>query len=64
MAEQAWYRCTVEKVYAAARDAWAEAVPGLRAAWAKHEQHYPERTRLTPPAPAPTAPGPTAETAS
>jgi hypothetical protein len=48
MAEQAWYRSTVEKVYAAARDAWAEAVPGLRAAWAKHEQHYPERTRLAP----------------
>jgi hypothetical protein len=48
MAEQAWYRGTVEKVYAAARDAWAEAVPGLRAAWAQHEQHYPERTRLTP----------------
>ena len=48
MAEQAWYRGTVEKVYAAARDAWAEAVPGLRAAWAKHEQHYPERTRLAP----------------
>ena len=48
MAEQAWYRGTVEKVYAAARDAWTEAVPGLRAAWAKHEQHYPERTRLAP----------------
>jgi hypothetical protein len=48
MAEQAWYRGTVEKLYAAARDAWAEAVPGLRAAWAKHEQHYPERTRLAP----------------
>ena len=48
MAEQAWYRGTVEKVYAAARDAWAEAVPGLRAAWARHERHYPERTRLTP----------------
>ena len=48
MAEQAWYRGTVEKVYAAARDAWAEAVPGLRAAWAKHEQHYPERTRPAP----------------
>jgi hypothetical protein len=48
MAEQTWYRGTVEKLYAAARDAWAEAVPGLRAAWARHEQHYPERTRLAP----------------
>ena len=48
MAEQAWHRGTVEKLYAAARDAWAGAVPALRAAWAEHEQHYPERTRLTP----------------
>ena len=48
MAEHTWYRGTVDKLYAAARDAWAEAVPGLRAAWAKHEQHYPERTRLAP----------------
>jgi hypothetical protein len=48
MAEQAWYRGTVEKVYAAARGAWAEAVPGLCAAWEKHEQQYPERTRLAP----------------
>jgi len=48
MAEQAWYRGTIEKVYAAARDAWAEAVPALRAAWTEHERHHPERTRLTP----------------
>ena len=48
MTEQSWYRGTVEKVYAAARDVWADAVPALRAAWAQHEQHYPERTRLTP----------------
>ena len=31
-----------------ARDAWAEALPELRAAWEKHEQNYPERTRPTP----------------
>jgi hypothetical protein len=30
------------------RDAWAEARPGLRAAWEKHEQNYPERTRPAP----------------
>jgi len=30
------------------RDAWAEAVPGLRAAWEEHEQSYPERTRPAP----------------
>ncbi len=33
---------------AEARDAWAEALPGLRAAWEKHEQQFPERTRPTP----------------
>src|ERR1700735_2533876 len=27
-----------------ARDAWAEALPGLRAAWAEHEQRFPERS--------------------
>ena len=26
-----------------APDAWAEALPGLRAAWEEHEQRYPER---------------------
>jgi hypothetical protein len=31
-----------------ARDAWADALPGLRAAWEKHEQDYPERTRPAP----------------
>jgi hypothetical protein len=30
------------------RDAWAEALPGLRAAWEKHEQDYPERSRPAP----------------
>jgi hypothetical protein len=33
---------------AEARDTWAEALPGLRAAWEKHEQKYPQRTRPTP----------------
>jgi hypothetical protein len=31
-----------------ARDAWAEALPQLRAAWEEHEQSYPERTRPPP----------------
>jgi hypothetical protein len=33
---------------AEARDAWAAALPELRAAWEKHEQNYPERTRPAP----------------
>ena len=33
---------------AEARDTWAEALPGLRAAWEKHEQKHPQRTRPTP----------------
>jgi hypothetical protein len=37
-----------EPVGAEARDAWAEALPGLRAAWERHEQNYPERARPTP----------------
>jgi hypothetical protein len=32
----------------AGRDAWAEAVTELRAEWEKHEQRFPERSRLTP----------------
>ncbi len=48
IAEHAGYRATVEQVYAAARGAWADAVPGLRSAWEQHEEKYPERTRLTP----------------
>lgn len=28
-----------------ARDAWAEALPALRAAWERHEQRFPERSR-------------------
>jgi hypothetical protein len=42
------HRVLVDHVYGAARDAWAEAVPDLRAAWENHKQRYPERLRLTP----------------
>jgi hypothetical protein len=31
-----------------ARDAWALAVPGLRAEWEKHEREFPERSRSAP----------------
>ena len=31
-----------------ARDAWAEALPELRAEWERHEQRFPERTRAAP----------------
>ena len=31
-----------------ARDAWAEALPGLRAAWQEHERRFPERSRSAP----------------
>ena len=31
-----------------ARDTWAEALPGLRAAWEQHEQRFPERSRSAP----------------
>jgi hypothetical protein len=48
IAAHAGHRAKVEGVYAAAREAWTEAVPGLRSAWEKHEQKYPERERLTP----------------
>jgi hypothetical protein len=48
IAEHAGYRATVEGVYAAAREAWADAVPGLRSAWERHEERYPERERATP----------------
>jgi hypothetical protein len=48
IAEHAGHRATVEGVYAAAREAWADAVPGLRSAWERHEEKYPERDRATP----------------
>jgi hypothetical protein len=31
-----------------ARQAWAQAVPDLRAAWEEHKEHFPERSRPTP----------------
>jgi hypothetical protein len=46
LAENARYQQTVDAAYQqAARDAWARAVPELRAAWEDHEQRYPERVR-------------------
>ena len=48
IAEHAGHRATVEGVYAAARAGWADAVPGLRSAWERHEEKYPERERATP----------------
>jgi hypothetical protein len=41
------YQAKVDQAYAAERT-WAKAVPSLRAAWAKHQDQYPERTRATP----------------
>ena len=46
-AEHARYRARVEGG-AAAADAWAEAAPGLHAAWERHVEKYPERERPTP----------------
>ena len=44
------HRENVEAAYQAAadRDAWAEAVPRLRAEWEEHQQKYPERLRASP----------------
>jgi hypothetical protein len=49
VAAHARNRETVEAAYQAAadRDAWAEAVPGLRADWAEHKERYPERVRAS-----------------
>jgi len=46
-AEHARYRERVED-YGSARDAWAEAAPGLHAAWERHVEKYPERERPAP----------------
>ncbi len=48
------HRALVDRAYGVARDAWAEAVPDLRAGWEGHKQRYPERLR---PAPSATADG-------
>ncbi len=42
------HRVLVDHVYGAARDAWAEAAPNLRAAWENHKDRYPERMRPPP----------------
>lgn len=42
------HRVLVDHLYGTARDAWAEAVPNLWAAWENHKQRYPERLRPTP----------------
>ena len=49
IAAHARNRETVEAAYQAAadRDAWAEAVPGLRADWEEHKERYPERVRAS-----------------
>jgi hypothetical protein len=47
-AEHTRYRSNVEQTYAAAPDAWAEALPNLRSAWEEHVEKYPERARLAP----------------
>jgi hypothetical protein len=46
LAHNARYQKAVDAAYQqAARDAWARAVPELRAAWEDHKQRYPERVR-------------------
>jgi hypothetical protein len=46
LAEHARYQKAVEITYQeAVRDAWAKAVPELRAAWEDHRQRYPGRAR-------------------
>jgi hypothetical protein len=42
------HRVLVDHTYGVARDAWAEAVPDLRASWENHRERYPERERHTP----------------
>lgn len=46
-AEHARYRARVED-HGEAREAWAEALPGLRAAWEDYVQRYPERESPAP----------------
>jgi hypothetical protein len=45
-AEHTRYRASVES-YGTAKDAWAQALPSLHAAWERHEERYPERERPT-----------------
>jgi hypothetical protein len=49
IAEHARYHRVVDAAYqAAAKQAWAKAVPELHAAWEEHTEKYPEQTRPTP----------------
>jgi hypothetical protein len=49
IAEHARYHRVADAAYqSAARRAWAQAVPDLRAAWEEHREKFPERTRPTP----------------
>jgi hypothetical protein len=50
IAEHVRYHRVVDAAYqaAAAKQAWAKAVPDLRAAWEEHAEKFPERTRPTP----------------
>jgi hypothetical protein len=49
IAEHARYHRVADAAYqSAARRAWAQAVPDLRAAWAEHTEKFPERTQPTP----------------
>ena len=42
------HRVLIDHTYGVARDAWAAAVPHLRAAWENHKERYPERSRVPP----------------
>jgi hypothetical protein len=50
IAEHVRYQHVVDAAYEAfeARQKWAEAVPGLRAAWEEHKERYPEQSRPAP----------------
>lgn len=42
------HRILVDHTYGVASDAWAKAVPELRAAWENHRKRYPERSHAAP----------------
>ena len=42
------HRVLVDHAYGVARDAWAQALPDLRAAWENHKDRYPERVLPAP----------------
>jgi hypothetical protein len=49
IAEHVRYQRAADAAYqAAARQAWAKAVPGLHAVWEEHTEKFPERTRPAP----------------